>query len=141
MPSIASSLSEAPDWFIRLGDPAGISALERRLQTAVPLELQLFYRYPAFACSLHSRDTDIFLDEYSDTDRPPVVRWCGTNHLVIAEFPHASCIQAVALASVNPRVEWGYDGDRQPDVSIGPVYFSDWITKLANISLKEMNGP
>ncbi len=140
MPSIASTLSEAPTWFTDLSEHAGITALENRLQRSVPIELQFFYRYSAFACSLHSRDTDIFLDEYSDGVRPPVVRWCGTDHLVIAEFPHASSVQAVALGTDNPRVEWGYDGDVQPDVSIGPVFFSDWITKLANIKLNEMHG-
>ena len=140
MPSIAATLSEAPSWFTCLRDQSGINALEHRLQNSVPLELQLFYRYPAFACSLHSRDTDVFLGEYSDSDRPPVVRWNGADHLVIAEFPHASCIQAVALGTSNPRVAWGYDGDVQPDVNIGPIYFSDWITKLANIMLDEMNG-
>lgn len=140
MPSVASTLSAAPNWFTRLNEHPGIAELAGRLNAPIPLELQLFYRFPAFACALHSRETDLFLDEYSDGVRPPVVRWCGIDHLVIAEFPYASCIQAVALVSDNPRVEWGYDGDAQPDVNIGPIYFSDWLTKLASIKLDETNG-
>ncbi|MEM6366254.1 MAG: hypothetical protein AAF745_17635 [Planctomycetota bacterium] len=80
------------------------------------------------------------MNEYSDCTRPPAVRWCGIDHLIIAEFPHASCVQAVALGSDNPRVEWGYDGSAQPDVNVGPVYFADWVTKLASITLDQMKG-
>ena len=140
MPSITSRLSEAPDWFRRLSKQKGIEELQNRLMDSVPIELQLFYRFPAFACSLHSGDTDMFLNEYSDGVRPPVVKWRGINHLVIASFPYASCIQAVALGSDNPRVAWGYDGAVQSDVKLGPLYFADWITKLAQIKLDEMSG-
>lgn len=108
-----------------------MSEWEARLNVHIPVPLQLFYRYPALGCWLMAhQETDIFLEEYAESDCPRVITWWYRRYMVLAEFVHSQTICAVEVDTDNPRMEWGGDGASKP-FDYPPCFLVRWLMGIA----------
>jgi hypothetical protein len=131
-PEVIALEKEVPDWFQRLGNPAGIADFEARRGVRLPAALREFYGCIPLASVIEACfDGEVFLRNMDDSDPPPLVNWTTSRHLVFSFHCHSGMVAAASLNGEDPPVASGFEQEPEP-INKATVTFSAWMFQVVD---------